>query len=264
MDTRPWIAVCGTLLLHVAVVASMLMIADPIKVPEVKRPLTVRLLEAPKPLPISAAPAPSPAQSPKPIEAPTPALPPPPSRPKPSQPPPSPAVQPKPAPEKIRQSVARPKPPDRPKPAVLVDTRPQQEQRPASITAEPTPTDSPPATDARVPEPVQARPVAPPVAPNPPVRTGPRLEANWIGNEPPAYPAMARRLGEQGEVRLDVLVTATGHVTEIKLKKSSGSQLLDQTTIDTVKKWKFQPATVDGQPVAAWYRDWKWVFKLEN
>jgi len=75
---------------------------------------------------------------------------------------------------------------------------------------------------------------------------------------------MARRLGEQGEVRLDVHVSAEGKVLEIRLSQSSGSRLLDQTAIETVKKWRFVPATVDGKPVAEWYRDWKWVFRLEG
>jgi len=75
---------------------------------------------------------------------------------------------------------------------------------------------------------------------------------------------MARRLGEEGEVYLDVHVGAAGNVLEVRLKKSSGSALLDQTAIETVKKWRFTPATVNGNPVAEWYYDWKWVFKLES
>jgi protein TonB len=96
------------------------------------------------------------------------------------------------------------------------------------------------------------------------VKLGPRLDASWSGNAPPPYPAMARRMGEEGEVRLDVHVGTDGSVIEVRLKKSSGSQLLDQTAIDTVKKWRFKPATVDGRPVAEWYYNWKWVFKLES
>jgi len=108
------------------------------------------------------------------------------------------------------------------------------------------------------------RVVAAPATPVPPARTGPRADASWAGNAPPPYPAMARRLGEEGEVRLDVHVSQDGGVTEVKLKKSSGSALLDQTAIETVKKWRFKPATVDGRPVDEWYYNWKWVFKLES
>jgi protein TonB len=99
---------------------------------------------------------------------------------------------------------------------------------------------------------------------SPAARQGPRIDASWSGNEPPGYPAMARRLGDQGEVRLDVHVSSDGKVLEVRLSQSSGSKLLDQTAIETVKKWRFVPATVDGKPVAEWYRDWKWVFRLEG
>ena len=67
-----------------------------------------------------------------------------------------------------------------------------------------------------------------------------------------------------GDQSLDVHVGADGRVTEVRLKQSSGSTLLDRTAIDTVKKWRFKPATVDGRPVAEWYHDWRWVFRLEG
>lgn len=97
-----------------------------------------------------------------------------------------------------------------------------------------------------------------------PARSGPRVDASWAGNTPPPYPGMAMRMGEQGEVRLDVRVGVDGRVTEIRLRQSSGSALLDRTAIETVKKWRFNPATVDGRPVAEWYHDWRWVFRLEG
>jgi protein TonB len=74
----------------------------------------------------------------------------------------------------------------------------------------------------------------------------------------------ARRMGAQGEVLLDVRVGVDGRVTDVRLKRSSGSDLLDRTAIETVRQWRFAPATVDGQPVAEWYRDWKWVFRLNG
>lgn len=95
-------------------------------------------------------------------------------------------------------------------------------------------------------------------------RSAPRVDASWSGNTPPPYPGMARRLGEQGEVRLDVHVGADGRVLEVRLTKSSGSTLLDRTAIETVKGWRFHPATSGGRAVAAWYHDWRWVFRLEG
>jgi protein TonB len=74
----------------------------------------------------------------------------------------------------------------------------------------------------------------------------------------------ARRMGESGEVRLDVHVGPDGSVLDVQLRASSGSPLLDRAAIDTVRRWRFRPATVDGQAVPEWYRDWKWVFRLEG
>ena len=109
---------------------------------------------------------------------------------------------------------------------------------------------------------IAQRTAATPVAE--PRRTGPRLDANWAGNLAPAYPAAARRMGDQGEVRLDVHVAADGSVLEVRLRSSSGSALLDRSAVETVRRWRFTPASVDGEAVAEWYRDWKWIFRLEG
>jgi protein TonB len=101
-------------------------------------------------------------------------------------------------------------------------------------------------------------------APSAPRRVGPRVDASWSGNAPPPYPAAARRMGDQGEVRLDVHVGADGSVLDVRLRVSSGSTALDRSAIETVRRWKFRPATLDGQAVPEWYRDWKWVFRLEG
>jgi protein TonB len=71
-------------------------------------------------------------------------------------------------------------------------------------------------------------------------------------------------MGEQGTVRLDVHVGTDGGVIDVQVRQSSGSPSLDRAATDAVRKWRFKPATVDGQPVAEWYRNWEWVFKLEG
>ena len=144
-------------------------------------------------------------------------------------------------------------------PAPVVAARPVEEARPASITAEAAPAAAPVAPSvAAAPEPALLK------ADAPPPHIGPRIDASWSGNSPPPYPSLAKRMGEEGEVRLDVHVGAEGTVLDIKLKKSSGSSLLDQTAMDTVRRWRFKPATVDGKPVPEWYYNWRWVFKLES
>jgi protein TonB len=120
------------------------------------------------------------------------------------------------------------------------------------------PAGAPPASEA-TPGPLATAPAS-----SGPRRTAPRVDASWRGNTPPPYPVAARRMGDEGEVRLDVHVGADGSVLEVRLRQSSGSPLLDRTAIDTVKRWRFNPATVDGKPVAEWYHDWRWIFRLEG
>ena len=95
-------------------------------------------------------------------------------------------------------------------------------------------------------------PVSAPTEAAPAAVIPPRFDAAYLDNPAPAYPAMARRLGEQGRVMLHVLVNADGSAGKVDLRSSSGSSRLDQSALDTVKRWRFVPAKLGTQPVAAW------------
>jgi TonB family protein len=73
------------------------------------------------------------------------------------------------------------------------------------------------------------------------------------GNPMPIYPSMSKRMGEQGTVKLFVLVQADGTVGDIKIIESSGHKRLDNAAVDTIKTWKFNPATENEIPVSRWY-----------
>jgi protein TonB len=81
----------------------------------------------------------------------------------------------------------------------------------------------------------------------------PRSDASGLNNPNPTYPAMSRRLAEQGKVLLEVLILANGTVGEIKLKQSSGFKRLDDAALQTVKQWRFQPAKRGNQAIDYWY-----------
>ncbi len=70
------------------------------------------------------------------------------------------------------------------------------------------------------------------------------------GNPKPVYPRMAIRRGIEGEVELSVSVSPLGKVSQISINKPSGSFMLDQAAIDSVKQWQFTPAVRDGAPAA--------------
>ncbi|MBP2636105.1 MAG: TonB family protein [Firmicutes bacterium] len=68
----------------------------------------------------------------------------------------------------------------------------------------------------------------------------------------PEYPEQARKKQIQGAVTLKVEILASGKATNISILASSGSALLDQTAIDSVRQWSFVPAkdSVTGEPVS--------------
>ena len=59
------------------------------------------------------------------------------------------------------------------------------------------------------------------------------------------YPGMARRMGVEGEVLVDVLVGSDGRV--IETRKIRGHPVLLHAAIEAVSQWRFQPFVVGGQ-----------------
>ena len=64
----------------------------------------------------------------------------------------------------------------------------------------------------------------------------------------PIYPAEARRMRVQGSVVIDATVTAQGQVDGLKLV--SGDPLLAPAAMDAVRRWRYTPYSLNGQPIA--------------
>ena len=148
--------------------------------------------------------------------------------------------------------VKPPAPPTPPKPRP-VEKRPEPRpvQQPVQLAA---PEESPaPSSVAVPPAPtfIEPAPPAPPTPPAPARTVQPRFDADYLENPKPPYPALSRRMGEEGRVVLRVHVRADGTVDEVQLHASSGSPRLDQSALDTVRRWKFVPARRGDDPVAA-------------
>ena len=79
----------------------------------------------------------------------------------------------------------------------------------------------------------------------------PNFNAAYLNNPAPNYPAISRRLGEEGLVLLQVQVTADGKADSVELKTGSGSDRLDEAALEAVKKWRFVPAKRGDQAVSA-------------
>ncbi|HEX9949862.1 MAG TPA: energy transducer TonB [Thermodesulfobacteriota bacterium] len=74
----------------------------------------------------------------------------------------------------------------------------------------------------------------------------------YLDNPKPGYPLEARQQGYEGKILLKVEVLQTGRVGEVKVTRSSGHQILDQSALTAVKKWRFIPARRGRIPILAW------------
>jgi protein TonB len=68
------------------------------------------------------------------------------------------------------------------------------------------------------------------------------VDPNYLHRPNPVYPALSKRLREEGTVLLRVNLDAQGSVLDISIEKSSGFQRLDQAAHEAVKQWRFIPA----------------------
>lgn len=158
-------------------------------------------------------------------------------------------------PVEVRQAQPEPQPPKpvvRPLPTPIMAARPPPASLPQPVIEAPTPTPAP--ESAAEASPLPAPPTeAPEPAPQLPAPLTPPRPADYLANPKPPYPALSKRLGEQGIVRLNVLVNPDGSVAQLELAQSSGHPRLDRSAIDTVQSsWKFEPARQAGKPVSAW------------
>lgn len=78
-----------------------------------------------------------------------------------------------------------------------------------------------------------------------------RYDVAALNNPKPPYPLAARRQGAEGRVVLRALVLEDGRCAEVRIVRSSGHALLDESALATVRRWRFLPATRAGAPVTA-------------
>jgi protein TonB len=107
--------------------------------------------------------------------------------------------------------------------------------------------DAAPSAPAAVAEPAAAPspPASPVAAAEPDIKPSPAEAPR------PPYPLAARKRGLQGVVTLMVRVAEDGSPLEVQLKASSGHSLLDESALETVKRWRFSPARQSGRAVVA-------------
>lgn len=118
-------------------------------------------------------------------------------------------------------------------------------EAPSQVVTEPVPDES--ASDQSV--------MAPPALATAPVHDSlPDYRASYLNNPRPAYPMVARRMGWEGRVVLNVEVLAEGSCGAASVFQSSGHEVLDNAALRTVQGWHFVPASRAGHPVTQWFK----------
>ncbi len=144
-----------------------------------------------------------------------------------------------------------------------VQQQQQRQQQPLAV-ADPTPapeaptgmvTPAPPASLAA--PPAQAAPGAPGAtggaSPAPSAVQLPSSNADYLQNPKPAYPALSKRMGEQGKVMVRVLIGVDGAAQKAEIRQSSGFERLDQAALNTVLKWRYVPGKRGGVAEEMWF-----------
>ena len=173
------------------------------------------------------------------------------SAPKPTAAPPKPAPPP-PPPEK------KPTPPPKTPPKPVVKKPPPVVQKapdfaPSTPAPEPEPSPAPPSPPsvASSSSSTTSEAKAPPATAPADSFTEANFRANYAQNPKPDYPAVAKSRGWTGKVLLKVQVSAQGTSDSVAIEQSSGHEILDESAVEAVKKWRFIPAKRGETPVAS-------------
>lgn len=123
-------------------------------------------------------------------------------------------------------------------PAIVLDLPPQTRPTITAVAAPPAPAKA-----------VAAAPVASTgSAPAAPVQRN-NLALSLLDGPAPVYPRESRRLKEEGTVVLAVTVGLNGLVRDVAVRHSSGSPRLDGAALRAIRKWRWQPFLMNGNPV---------------
>lgn len=140
--------------------------------------------------------------------------------------------------------------PPPPKPQPAAQPQPRQIVAAAPVVA---PTDYVAPPSPPQPAPIIEAPAAPPAPASTrsagPMALGGELSVACPERNPPRYPPLSRRMGEEGTVVLRVELDEQGKVCTARIATSSGFERLDSAALEAVRTWQCRPAHRDGQTV---------------
>ncbi|MGD0304209.1 MAG: TonB family protein [Candidatus Acidiferrales bacterium] len=90
---------------------------------------------------------------------------------------------------------------------------------------------------------------APEIRQEGPLRIGGNVkEPQLLSHVMPQYPLTAKEAGIQGDVVIQTTVDEHGNV--VNMKVVSGPMMLRQPALEALKRWKYAPSTLNGQPIS--------------
>jgi TonB family protein len=96
-----------------------------------------------------------------------------------------------------------------------------------------------------------AAPAAPEIRPDTdgPVKVGGNVkEPRLVSRAMPEYPLVAKEAGIQGDVVMKTTIDAKGNVVNVQVV--SGPQMLRGPAMAALRRWRYEPSTLNGQPIA--------------
>lgn len=82
----------------------------------------------------------------------------------------------------------------------------------------------------------------------------PLVAARPTTRTPPRYPAAARAAGTTGVVVVQIHIDDAGAVDDVRVVESTPPGVFDDAAVESVRAWRFEPATSAGRATASWVR----------
>lgn len=96
-----------------------------------------------------------------------------------------------------------------------------------------------------------------------PVLVDARPDPRYLRDFQPEYPTNLQRLQLEGSVTVRVKIGPDGRVMAVQLVSATHDDFFKATERQALRRWRFRPATRDGQPVESW-REMTVHFRIED
>lgn len=90
------------------------------------------------------------------------------------------------------------------------------------------------------------------------------VPAKPIERANPRFPVMAAKIGAEGWVKMSYVIDEEGNVVDPVIEDAGGSRYFRNPALNAIKKWKYEPAMIDGKPTQQCRQSIQMDFVLEG